>query len=120
MTTAHDYRSERRHATLTSGESLKIARELQGISQSELSRLTGIAQSAISAYEGGQSEIGIKRVKVLAAALRVHPAVIAFPDWQAEVIDLLQVLKRRRRSAPAAMAVQRRAKRVGVKRRAKR
>jgi hypothetical protein len=42
MTTARDYVPEKRHAN---------ARELQGLSQSELARRTGIEQSAISALE---------------------------------------------------------------------
>jgi len=80
MTTA-DYVAEKRHATLTPGQSLQIVRELQELTQSELARRTGIAQSAISAFESGGQELGLKRIKVLAEALRVHPAVIAFPEY---------------------------------------
>ncbi|HEY2405348.1 MAG TPA: helix-turn-helix transcriptional regulator [Polyangiaceae bacterium] len=81
MTTASSYRPEKRHAKLTPGRALQIARELQAVSQSELARRTGIAQSAISAFESGTQEMGLKRIKVLAKALAVHPAVIAFPDY---------------------------------------
>lgn len=88
MTTPSEYVLERHHARLTPGESLKILRELQGLSQSDLARATRIAQSAISAFERGTQEIGLKRAKALAIALQVHPAVIAFPDWEAEVHDL--------------------------------
>lgn len=83
MTTARDYVPEKRHAKLTPGRALQIARELQELTQSELARRTGIAQSAISAFESGAQEIGLKRVRVLAEALGVHPAVIAFPDYEA-------------------------------------
>jgi len=82
MTTARDYAPEKRHAKLTPGRALQIARELQELTQSELARRTGIAQSAISAFESGAQEIGLKRVRVLAEALGVHPAVIAFPDYE--------------------------------------
>lgn len=82
MTTARDYAPEKRHTKLTPGRALQIARELQDLSQSELARRTGIAQSAISAFESGAQEIGLKRVKILAEALGVHPAVIAFPDYE--------------------------------------
>lgn len=82
MTTARDYVPEKRHAKLTPGRALQIARELQELTQSELARRTGIAQSAISAFESGAQEIGLKRVRVLAEALGVHPAVIAFPDYE--------------------------------------
>jgi transcriptional regulator with XRE-family HTH domain len=82
MTTARDYVPEKRHTKLTPGVALRVVRELQGLSQSELARRTGIAQSAISAFESGVQEMGIRRVKVLAEALGVHPAVIAFPDYE--------------------------------------
>ena len=83
MTTARDYVPEKRHAKLTPGRALQIARELQELSQSELARRSGIAQSAISAFESGAQEMGLKRLKVLAEVLGVHPAVIAFPDYEA-------------------------------------
>lgn len=82
MTTGRKYSPERRHSKLTPGRSLELLRELQGLTQSELGRRTGIAQSAISAFESGAQEMGLKRVKVLAEALGVHPAVIAFPDYE--------------------------------------
>jgi transcriptional regulator with XRE-family HTH domain len=83
MTIARDYVPAKRHVKLTPGRSLQIVRELQELTQSELARRTGISQSAISAFESGSQEIGLKRVKVLADALGVHPAVIAFPDYEA-------------------------------------
>jgi|SRR5688500_1703114 transcriptional regulator with XRE-family HTH domain len=86
MTTARDYVQEKRHAKLTPGRSLQIVRELQGLSQSELARRSGIAQSAISAFESGAQEMGLKRVRALAAALGVHPAVIAFPEYEAPTV----------------------------------
>jgi transcriptional regulator with XRE-family HTH domain len=81
MTTARDYVPEKRHAKLTRGRSLQIVRELQEMTQSELARRSGIAQSAISAFESGAQEMGLRRVEALAAALGVHPAVIAFPNY---------------------------------------
>ena len=110
MTTASEYVSERRHARLTPGESLKILRELQGMSQSDLARATHIAQSAISAFERGTQEIGLKRAKALAIALRVHPAVIAFPDWEAE-IHALKTRRPPRHPAVAAKVAARPARR---------
>lgn len=82
MTTARDYVPEKRHVKLTPGRALQIARELQELTQSELARRTGIAQSAISALESGAVEMGLQRARVLAEALGVHPAVLAFPDYQ--------------------------------------
>jgi transcriptional regulator with XRE-family HTH domain len=63
------------------GESVRILRELQEMSQNELSELTGIPQSTISAIENDRVNLGVERAKILARALRCHPAVLVFPDW---------------------------------------
>lgn len=62
-------------------EMLRTLRELQGLSQNELAELTGISQSNISAIENGSRKIGRERAIILAKALRVHPAVILFSDF---------------------------------------
>jgi transcriptional regulator with XRE-family HTH domain len=64
------------------GESLRIIRELQELSQSKLSELTGISQSTISAIEHDRVKLGVERAKVLAIALKCHPAVLVFPGWE--------------------------------------
>jgi transcriptional regulator with XRE-family HTH domain len=79
-----DYRKARRRVNVTVGESVRIIRELQGLSQNELSALTGIPQSTISAIERDRVNLGVERAKVLARALKVHPAVLVFPSWDVE------------------------------------
>ena len=69
---------------LTPGQSLKIIRELQELSQNGLSEISGLSQSTISGMESGRIKIGVERAKILARALRVHPAVIVFPGWKTE------------------------------------
>jgi len=69
------------HIHLTPGEALKMLRELQGLTQNELAHLTGINQSNISALESNQRQMGRERAIVLAKALKVHPAVLLFPDF---------------------------------------
>ncbi len=64
------------------GESVRIIRELQGLSQTQLSELCGIPQTTISSIENGRVNLGVERAKVLALALRCHPAVLVFPGWQ--------------------------------------
>jgi len=66
------------------GESVRIIRELQALTQNQLSELTGIPQSTISAIERGRVNLGVERAKVLARALKVHPAVLVFPGWDIE------------------------------------
>lgn len=69
---------------MTPGQSLKVIRELQELSQNDLAKLSGLPQSTISGMESGRINIGVERAKVLAKALRIHPAVIVFPGWETE------------------------------------
>ena len=66
---------------ITPGEMLRTLRELQELSQIELGEMTGISQSNISSIETNVTNIGRERAIVLAKALKVHPAVILFPDF---------------------------------------
>lgn len=76
-----DYRIAKRQIDVSVGESVRIVRELQEMSQNELARLTGIPQSTISAIENDRVNLGVERAKQLATALRCHPAVLVFPGW---------------------------------------
>ena len=78
------FRRARRTIDVPPGESVRILRELQELSQNELSRLTGIPQSTISAIENERVKLGVERAKVLARALQCHPAVLVFPGWEIE------------------------------------
>ncbi len=64
------------------GESVRIIRELQGYSQNELASLTGIPQATLPAIENDRVRLGVERAKVLARALKCHPAVLVFPGWE--------------------------------------
>ena len=64
------------------GESVRIIRELQGLSQNGLANLSGIPQSTISAIENDRVKLGVERAKTLARVLRCHPAVLVFPGWE--------------------------------------
>ena len=79
-----DYRKAERQIDVTVGESVKILRELQELSQNELAELSGIPQSTISAIENDRIQLGVERAKTLARALRCHPAVLVFPGWSIE------------------------------------
>ena len=75
------YRPAKRRIEITPGESVRILRELQEWSQNELARQTGIPQATLSAIEHNRIRLGVERAKVLARALRCHPAVLVFPGW---------------------------------------
>ena len=79
-----EYRKARKRADVSIGESVRILRELHELSQNELSQMTGIPQSTISAIERDRIRLGVERAKVLARALRCHPAVLVFPGWDVE------------------------------------
>jgi transcriptional regulator with XRE-family HTH domain len=76
------FRPAKKRIEVTSGESVRILRELQELSQSQLSELTGISQATISAIENDRVNLGVERAKVLARALKCHPAVLVFPGWE--------------------------------------
>ena len=75
------YRPARKRVTVSVGESVRIVRELQGLSQNELAHRTGIAQATISAIENDRLRLGVERAKTLARALKCHPGVLVFPGW---------------------------------------
>ncbi len=76
-----DYRKARKRVNVSVGESVRIIRELQELSQNDLSKLTGIPQSTLSAIENDRVNLGVERAKLLARALKCHPAVLVFPGW---------------------------------------
>jgi transcriptional regulator with XRE-family HTH domain len=79
-----DYRKAKKMVEVSVGESVKILREFQELSQNELSEKTGIPQSTISAIENNRVNLGVERAKVLARALKCHPAVLVFPGWDVQ------------------------------------
>ena len=79
-----NYQEAKKRADVSIGESVRIIRELQGLSQNKLSSLTGIPQSTLSAIEHDKVNLGVERAKVLAIALKCHPAVLVFPGWDVD------------------------------------
>ena len=76
-----EVRPARKRIKVSVGESVRILRELQEYSQSELARRTGIPQATLSAIENDRVSLGVERAKKLARALKCHPAVLVFPGW---------------------------------------
>lgn len=81
-----DFVKAKVHCHVTPGEALRMIRELQGLSQSDLAKKTGISQSNISALESNTRQMGRERAIVFAHVLKVHPAVLLFPDFDAEQV----------------------------------
>jgi len=79
------FRVAKKRVEVTVGESVRIIRELQGLSQTQLAQLTGIPQATLSAIENDRVRLGVERAKTLAKALKCHPAVLVFPGWESRL-----------------------------------
>ncbi|GBD95672.1 MAG TPA: XRE family transcriptional regulator [Nitrospirae bacterium] len=77
-----DFKKAKKTVNVSVGDSVRIIRELQEMSQNDLAEATGIPQSTISAIENDRVKLGVERAKVIAIALKCHPAVIVFPGWE--------------------------------------
>ena len=80
-----DFRPAKKRVEVSVGESLRILRELQELSQSRLSELMGIPQATISAIENSRVNIGVERAKALARALKCHLPVLVSPGWEVPI-----------------------------------
>jgi transcriptional regulator with XRE-family HTH domain len=76
------YRPAKKCICVSVGESVRIIRELQELSQNQLAQLTGIPQATISAIENDQVRLGVERAKILSRALKCYPGVLVFPGWE--------------------------------------
>ena len=76
-----DYSIAKKRVNVSVGESVRIIRELQEMSQNDLAKASGIPQSTISAIENDRVNLGVERAKQLARILKCHPAVLVFPGW---------------------------------------
>ena len=74
------------HAKLTTGEVIRMLRELKQWTQAELGERSGISPSNISLLENQQIDIGKRRAEQLAKAFDIHPAIIMFPEYEAREI----------------------------------
>jgi transcriptional regulator with XRE-family HTH domain len=69
---------------LTPGDSVRIARELQEMTQADLAEASDIPQPTLSSIENGRSTLGAERAERLARALKIHPAVLLWPNWDVD------------------------------------
>ena len=81
------YKPAKQHTVLSTGEVIKMLRELKGWTQEELAKYCSINAKNISMLENDKVEIGKKRVLQLATAFNVHPAIIMFPEYESKEIQ---------------------------------
>jgi transcriptional regulator with XRE-family HTH domain len=82
-----EFKPAKKGIDVSVGESVRIVRELQGMSQNDLSTVSGIPRLTISAIENDRINLGVERAKTLARVLKCHPAVLVFPGWEIERAD---------------------------------
>jgi len=75
------------HAKLTTGDVIRMLRELKGWTQNELANRCRITATNISLLENNKVVIGKKRVEQIAKAFDVHPAIIMFPEYEGKEIQ---------------------------------
>ena len=85
-TNRDDFIPAKRHAILTTGEVVRMLRELKGWTQEDLAKSCGINAKNISMLENNRLDIGKKRALQLATAFGVHPAIIMFPEYESDAI----------------------------------
>jgi transcriptional regulator with XRE-family HTH domain len=81
------YGAAKSHTVLTTGETIRMLRDLKGWTQAELARRSGISVTNISLLENEKIEIGKKRAEQLAKSFEIHPAIIMFPEYEAKEIE---------------------------------
>jgi len=81
-----EFVSAKPHIAITTGEVIRMLRDLKGWTQAELARRCGISVTNISLLENGKVEIGKRRAEQLAKAFDIHPAIIMFPEYEGSEI----------------------------------
>ena len=82
MRSKSEFVPAKRHTILTTGEVIRMLRELKGWTQRELADRCGISVTNLSLLERERVEIGKRRAERIAKAFRVHPAIIMFPEYE--------------------------------------
>jgi transcriptional regulator with XRE-family HTH domain len=75
----------KKHTALTTGETIRMLRELKEWTQEELAEHSGINSKNISMLENDRIDIGKKRAIQLANAFGVHPAIIMFLEYESDL-----------------------------------
>ena len=84
--TNDEFVSARKHASVTTGEVIRMLRELKGWTQEQLAEKSGVNAKNISSLENDRIDIGKKRAEQLAKAFGVHPAIVMFPEYESTLI----------------------------------
>jgi transcriptional regulator with XRE-family HTH domain len=82
-----EFSPARKRATVSTGEAIRMLRDLKGWTQEELAQRSGVNAKNISLLENDRVDIGKRRAEKLAKAFKIHPAVTMFPEYEADLIQ---------------------------------
>lgn len=82
-----EFVTARPHAKLSSGEVIRMLRELKGWTQEDLADRSGVSSTNLSLLENDRVDIGKKRALQISQAFGVHPATIMFPEHKSAEIE---------------------------------
>lgn len=77
---ASDFINEFFPKELTTGRAIRAKRKNYGITLEEVSKITGISVTNLSAIENDKKTIGLKTAIKIGAAIGLHPSTILFPN----------------------------------------
>lgn len=80
---------------ITSGTVIRARRESLGLTQKEVSQMTDIKTTFLSAVENDKRNIGVQTASKIAAAIGLHPSSILFPNDFNSDKELNKIIKRR-------------------------
>ncbi len=88
-----EFRKAKSRIRISPGESVRIMRELQELSQNQLAEVAGIPQSTISAIERERVNLGVERAKtgvrvVVAHRYHDHAIPLAEAPGEGDVLEL--------------------------------
>ncbi len=80
---------------VTPGKIVRARRESLGLTQKDVSELTGIKTTFLSAVENDKRNLGVDTASKIAAAIGLHPSSILFPDDFNIDKEIAKIIKKR-------------------------
>ncbi len=78
-----------KRASVTTGDVIRMLREVKGWTQEKLAALSGVNAKNISLLENNKVDSGKKRAEQIANAFGIHPSIIMFPEYEADLIQMV-------------------------------
>jgi transcriptional regulator with XRE-family HTH domain len=86
VSNSNEFEPAKPRAQLSTGEVIRMLRELKEWTQEDLANRSGISPTNLSALENDRVDIGKRRAEQLAKAFNIHPAIIMFPEYESSGI----------------------------------